>query len=203
MFKIFKEYIINFCCLCGPAWVVNQILVPHTIISGELTGICEILYFATNGQLSIWMSSFGLNLVLLIIAIYLMGWKFCLRTIFGILIMTFWLKIIPITDIPTIDNPILAIITAGIINGIGLGICFCNHGNSGGTDIIAMIVHKYKNIQIGNVLFICDFIIIGSSWFLPQVTEVGQLFLGLLFTFVSASCVNIVTNSKRLKIHFR
>ena len=197
--KKIKEYIRIFLYLFWPAWTINQILVPSYIVSGELTGLCETIYFATNTYIPIWLSSLVLNTLLIIIAIYLMGWKFCIRTIYGIIGMTFWLKIIPICDTPVINHPILGILAAGLINGIGLGLIFNNNGNSGGTDIIALIVNKYSKLSIGTVLFICDFIIIGCSWFLPQVNTLKQLFLGLSYTLISSSIVNLVTKINKIK----
>jgi uncharacterized membrane-anchored protein YitT (DUF2179 family) len=42
-----------------------------------------------------------------------------------------------------------------------------NNGSSGGTDIVAMIIHNYKDLSLGKVMVICDAIIIASSYFLP------------------------------------
>lgn len=197
--KQLRKFTFAFFCLCGPAWVINQLLIPKIIICGELSGLCEIIYFISNFTIKIWLSSLILNIFLLSIAINLMGWKFCLKTIFGILTMSFWFKIIPIPEYSIIDNSYLCVIVAALLNGIGLGFCFLQNANSGGTDIIGFIVSKYKNVNIGNVLFCCDFLIICSSWFLPQVTSIQQIMLGLLYTFTSNCCVNFITNNRRLK----
>lgn len=52
-----KELIFICIALIPYAWCVNTMLVPHTIVSGALTGICEIIYFASNNIIPIWFSN--------------------------------------------------------------------------------------------------------------------------------------------------
>lgn len=197
-----KEYLMIFLILSLYALCVNQILVPHTIVSGALTGICEIIYFATNGNIPIWLMTAVLNIGLLILAGCTVGWKFCYRTIVGVFSLTFWLKIIPIADVPIISDKFMATIVAGFIAGISLGTVFLNHGSSGGTDIIAAVVNKYKKLPMGQMLFFCDLIIISSAWFLPQITEIDQIFYGLCFTFVCGTSVDMLMNRSHSSIQF-
>lgn len=182
--------------------VVNQVLVPHAIIGGGLTGFCEILYFATNEALPIWFSSLLLNLILIVVAIVILGWKTCARTIWGIIWVTVWLKIFPIPEQSQISDPFMAIILAGILNGAGLGMVYSSNGNTGGTDIIAMIVNKYHHVPMGRALFMVDLLIIGSAWFLPQVTRIEQLLFGLCYVFVETQAVDWVMGRGRQSVQF-
>jgi uncharacterized membrane-anchored protein YitT (DUF2179 family) len=59
----------------------------------------------------------------------------------------------------------LSAVLGGGIAGIGLGIVFSRGGSTGGTDIIAAIINKYRNISPGRIILYCDVIIIGSSYF--------------------------------------
>lgn len=184
------------------AFVVNKILVPHNIVSGGLTGICEIIYFATNCVVPIWLSTLILNTILLVIAIYLIGWRFCLRTIYGVLCLTIWFKIIPITETPMITDPFMAIVLGGLLSGLGLGIIFLNNGTTGGTDIIAMIINKYKHISLGRILFSLDLIIISSAYFLPNVHSVERILFGLCYTFMEMIAVDGIMNRVRQSVQF-
>ena len=74
-----KEYIMIILCTIPYAIAVNWILVPHTIVGGGLTGLCEIIYFATDTFVPIWLSSFVCNLALLIAAFFTVGWRYCVR----------------------------------------------------------------------------------------------------------------------------
>ncbi|MCQ2310956.1 MAG: YitT family protein [Paludibacteraceae bacterium] len=176
--EVAMEYLGIFIALCPLAIMVNWIFIPHATVGGGLTGICSMIYYATRGMfpelfaqyggaIPIWLTTLVINTVLLVIAGFTVGWKFCIRTIFGAFTLALWYRLIPIRETPIIDDPLLGCIVGGVLFGISLGlVLFCN-GSSGGTDIIAMIVHHYRDISLGKVMIICDVLIILSAWFLP------------------------------------
>ena len=176
--EVLQEYILIFIALCPFALIVNWVFVPHNVVGGGLTGICSIIYYATQGlfpelfptyggALPIWLSTLVINIVLLAIAAFTVGWRFCIRTVFGVFVLAFWYRVIPIREVPFIEEPLLACLVGGAFFGICLGIVMLNNGSSGGTDIIAMIVNNYRDISLGKVMVFCDVIIILSSYFLP------------------------------------
>ena len=197
-----KELLMIAVCCLPYGFVVNQVLIPHAVIGGGMTGICEIIYFASGEAVPIWLSSLSINLVLVIVAVILLGWKTCLRTFYGIFWMTVWLRVFTVPEQPLITDPFMAIILAGILNGAGLGIVYVNNGNTGGTDIIAMIVNKYRHITMGRALFLIDVLIIASAWFLPEVTRVEQLLFGLCYVFVETQAVDWVLGRGRQSVQF-
>ena len=158
--------------------MVNWIFVPHNVVGAGLTGICSIIYYATQGiftelfpeyagSIPMWLSSLSINLVLLIIAMLTVGWQFCIRTLVGALALAFWYRVIPMRVDPLIADPVIACIVGGVVFGVSLGVVMLNNGSSGGTDIVAMIVNHYKDVSLGRVMIICDAVIIASSYFLP------------------------------------
>ena len=189
-------------CLRSYGLVVNQLLVPHAIVGGGLTGLCEIIYFATNRFIPIWLSVFTLNAILLIIAGFTVGWRYCARTLFGIFWLTFWMKVIPIPEVPMISDPFMAVILGGLFMGCFLGIVFLNNGSTGGTDIVAMIVNKYHHLPMGRVLMTCDICIILMAYFLPEVRSLEKILFGLCFTFMSSTAVDWVMNRTRQSVQF-
>ena len=197
-----KELLMIAVCCLPYGFVVNQVLIPHAVIGGGMTGICEIIYFASSEAIPIWLSSLSINLILVIVAVILLGWKTCLRTFYGIFWMTVWLRVFTVPEQPLITDPFMAIILAGILNGAGLGIVYVNNGNTGGTDIIAMIVNKYRHITMGRALFLIDVLIIASAWFLPEVTRVEQLLFGLCYVFVETQAVDWVLGRGRQSVQF-
>ena len=52
-----KEFLMIVISTIPYALTVNQLLVPHAIVGGGVTGLCEIIYFATNTYVPIWLSS--------------------------------------------------------------------------------------------------------------------------------------------------
>ncbi len=197
-----RELLLIFIGLAPYGLAVNQMLVPHNVVSGGLTGFCEILYFATDRALPIWLSSFLINSLLLLIAWKLVDRRFCIRTLYGFSCLTFWLKVIPIASDPMIHEPFMASIIGGLLCGCGLGITFLNNGTSGGTDIIAAIVNKYRHVPLGRVLFYCDLMIISSAYFLPNVRDIEKVLFGLCFTFMMSNAVDMIMNKVRQSVQF-
>ena len=66
-----------------------------------------------------------------------------------------------------IEDPWLGAIVGGFVFGLSLGAVMASNGSSGGTDIVAMIVNHYRNISVGNIMLLCDILIILSAFFLP------------------------------------
>ncbi len=172
------EYIAIIIGIAPMALMVNWVLLPHAFVGGGLTGICSAIYYVTdglfpslfpeyNGAIPVWLTTFVINLILLLIAGFTVGWRFCIRTMVGVAAITFWYRIIPILPEPIIEDPWLGAIIGGFVFGLSLGIVLAANGSSGGTDIVAMIVNHYHNISLGNIMLLCDIIIIASAFFLP------------------------------------
>ena len=203
-----KEYIIILFCTIPYAIAVNWILVPHEIVGGGLTGLCEIIYFATNKFIPIWLSSFVFNLGLLVAAFFTVGWRYCIRTLWGVFWFTFWMKVLPIPEIPVITDPFMAVILGGLFMGSFLGIVFLNNGSTGGVDIVAMIVNKYKHLPMGRVLMTCDIVVILCAYFLPEIhvlpfgRALEKILFGLCYTFMASTAVDWVINRTRQSVQF-
>ena len=201
-FILIKEFLLIALGLLPYGIAVNQILVPHNIVTGGLTGVCEIIYFATNTYIPIWLSSFTINIILLAIAWKIVGWRFCLRTLYGVFWLSAWLKIVPMASEPIISDAFMAVVIGGLLCGVGLGILFINNGSSGGTDIIATIVNKYRHVSMGRVLLYCDLVIIGSAYFLPNVHSIEKVVFGLTFTFMYSTAVDWIMRQIRQSVQF-
>ena len=172
------EYIAIIIGIAPMALMVNWVLLPHAFVGGGLTGICSAIYYVSeglfpslfpeyHGAVPVWLTTFVINLILLLIAGFTVGWRFCIRTMVGVAAITFWYRIIPILPEPIIDDPWLGAIIGGFVFGLSLGVVLAANGSSGGTDIVAMIVNHYHNISLGNIMLLCDIIIIASAFFLP------------------------------------
>lgn len=203
-----KELLMIVICTIPYAFGVNQLLVPHAIVSGGATGLCEIIYFATNANVPIWLSSALINFVLLLIAALTVGWRYAVRTVWGVLWLTVWLRVIPIPEVPLLTDAFMAVVVGGLFTGCFLGICFLNNGSTGGTDIVAMIVNKYHHLPMGRVLMMTDLIIISSAFFLPTIQAAGtqgaieKILFGLTYTFMLSTAVDWVMNRMRQSVQF-
>lgn len=148
-------------------------LLPYEIAAGGVTGVSAIVYYITG--LEIQVTYFTINAILIIIAVKILGLKFCIKTIYGVLMLSFMLWMLQIIfrngeeRLPQFlgeGQEFMACILGAALCGIGLAQAFLHQGSTGGTDIIAAIVNKYKNISMGRTILYCDIIIISSCYFI-------------------------------------
>ncbi|WP_080902728.1 YitT family protein [Parabacteroides sp. Marseille-P3160] len=179
----------------------NGFILANEVVPGGLTGICSLIFFTTKIPVSI--SYLVVNVLLLAIAYKIMGLRFILNTIFGVFALSFSLSLFewllggkPIID----DQPFMSIIIGGCICGGGLGLIFSANGSTGGTDIIGMIINKYKNISIGRALLFCDLIIISSSYLIFQ--DVEKIVYGFVEMVVNNYILDAVLNANRQSVQF-
>ncbi len=144
-------------------------IIPKEISGGGVTGVASIIFYATDIPVS--YSYFAINAVLIGIGLMILGKAFGFKTIYSVLLATLMFKIMPesewimqLSDIP--DKFINAII-GGTLSAIGIALIFMQGGSTGGTDIIALLVARYRETSPGRVFLYCDLLIIGSIIFLP------------------------------------
>lgn len=176
------------------AW--QGFLIPNELTTGAVTGLASIIYYAF-GAPPIDITYAAVNLVLLAFALKILGIKFCIRTILGVFFCWFFLHILPIL-IPeglTKGDPFMAAVIGGILCGTGLGVVFTANGSTGGTDIIAAMVNKYRNISFGKMLLYIDIIIISSSYLVFH--DVERVIYGYIIMFITTTVCDMVINGIR------
>lgn len=188
---------------CVPfAIAVNRLLIPHAVVGGGLAGVCEILYFATDGLIPVWASNLAINISLLVAAVKFVNWQFVRRTVYGVLCLTLWFKLIPVPAESPITDPFMAVILGGLFAGVGLGFVLLNNGSTGGTDITAMILSRYVHVPMGRAMLACNILIIASAYFLPEVHSIEKVLFGLCYTFMSSTAVDWVMTRVRQSVQF-
>jgi uncharacterized membrane-anchored protein YitT (DUF2179 family) len=145
-------------------------LIPAHITGGGVSGISAVLFFATKIPVSI--TYLIINAILVLIAIKIIGASFGFKTIYSILVLTLFFAVFRNTlHKPIVDDTFLSAVLGGMAGGIGLGIVFSRGGSTGGTDIFAMIIMKYRNVSPGKIIMLCDVVIIASSYLVFQSPE--------------------------------
>lgn len=181
-------------------WTVFEL--PIQITGGGVPGISSIIFYATG--LPVQYSYFVINGTLLILSVLILGWRFSAKTIFACFLMTTLLPVIQnlITSYGfQIDiDPFASAMLGGMLCGGGIGVAFSNNGSLGGTDIIAAIVNKYKNISLGRVGMYLDIVIISCSYFAVPQTE--NVFYGYVVLVVTSLMIDFVVNRSTQSVQF-
>ena len=169
---------------------IALLLVPNKIVSGGATGIATILYYVLGTQV-------GTMVLILNIPLFIAGVKwgggmrFAVRTIYATVVMSVladlfsvWLK-----QVPSITDPLLFVLYGGLLDGLGMGLVFRGQGTTGGTDVVARLLHHWKGIPFGTTLLVVNgIVLIGAA----VVFGLEAALYALILTFVAARVVDVV-----------
>ncbi len=197
-----REYVFITLGLLMYAFAWKGLLIPHQITGGGVTGVGALVYYATG--IPVFATYLTINAFLLLIAFKIVGWQFSFRTIIGVGILTVFLTFLPELPRGTLvdeNESFMACVLGGLIMGAGIGLVFLNNGSSGGTDIIAKVVNKYRNITLGRALLYTDVLIISSSYFL-EFGSIEKIVYGLTTLTISTIAVDMLINGVRQSVQF-
>lgn len=182
-------------------------LLPYEIAAGGLTGVSAIVYYVTG--LEIQVTYFCINTLLIIAAIKILGLKFCIKTIYGVSVLSFFLWFLQDAfkdangNLPQIlgeGEDFMACIIGSALCGFGLGQIFIHQGSTGGTDIIAAIVNKYKNVTMGRTILYCDIVIISSCYFIFE--DWKRVVFGFVTMLILSVVIDYVMNYVQQSVQF-
>lgn len=202
-----KDYLLIALGLAIYAISWTTFMLPYGITTGGVTGLSAIIFYATGVEIQI--SYFTINTVFLIVALKILGWKFCSKTIYAVLILTIFLKVgqIFMTDengafklLLGEGQNFMACVIGAVLCGIGVGICFTANGSTGGTDIIAAVINKYRDVSFGRVILFIDILIIGSSYFIFH--DITRMMFGYVTMIIMSTSLDYYVNSARQSVQF-
>lgn len=191
---------------------------PYEITTGGLAGAGAVIFYATGFPVQ--YTFFAVNIILLAIAIRVLGWKFCIKTIYAVFMLSFLLGVMQEVllnvaanhpgdyvlsgqGLPQIvkDDMLLSCIIGASLEGVGIGFVFLSNGSTGGTDIIAAIINKYKDVTLGQMMMLCDLVIITSSLLLPT-GNVDKLIYGYCTLIITNLLLDYVVDRGRQSVQF-
>ncbi|AZQ65518.1 YitT family protein [Flammeovirga pectinis] len=193
--KQFKSYYIIALGLFLNALGWTGFLIPSEIVGGGVSGVGTIIYFMTGFKVG--YSVFIINAFLIIIAMRVLGFGFGVKTIFATFVLSFFLWLLQsIITAPLVTDRFMCAIIGGLMAGTSAGLILQQGGSTGGTDIVAMLINKYKNYSPGQLILTLDVMVILSSYLLTNSIE--QVVYGCVAMGVSAYCVDkVIEGSKQ------
>lgn len=180
-------------------------LLPYKIVSGGVSGVSTILFYLTGFPAG--NTYFIINAFLLLMAMRVLGWRYLVRTVIvtslisaAIGIMQTHLTEIAPDGTATLrhilgEQKFMACVIGAFLEGGGLAIIFLAGGSTGGTDIIAMIVCKYRNISQGRVILLCDIIIIACGFIVGNTVE--DFIYSFVVMGVCSYCIDLVLTGNK------
>lgn len=175
------------------ALATNGVLLPNKLLSGGVNGISMFLHFLFGFNVSILILL--LNIPLFILAFFFLKKHFIIYSLFGMVMLSFWIEITRGFTIHT-GNPLSVILVAGVLNGLGNGIIFRGDGSTGGTDIIAKFLNNKWSINMATTNFSINGIILFFSIF---AFGIDLSVLTITTMFVSSQVTNFVVDGLNYK----
>ena len=183
-----KEYILMtfgmFCYAFG--WLMC--VLPAGGMGGGAAGLATlinaILPDSLTGFLTIGTLVLIINIILLILGVMIVGWKLGIKTLYCILMMSVMFNLVESYMPPMlvydmmakVDAHNLLLVVVGAAScGLGIAVSFMQGGSTGGTDIVAMIINKFRTVSYGKVLLMTDCGILIGSLFLTTVLDNGTV----------------------------
>lgn len=202
-----KEYVIMTLGMFMYAFGWVACVIPAGGMGGGATGLSMLLN-AVFPSITMGTFVFAINVVLLIVAGFIVEWNFGIKTIYCIIVLSIamdsWGYILPpnilVEYTQNIDSHnILLVILGAVIAGSGVAVCFSQGGSTGGTDIVAMIINKYKTISYGKIVISSDFFIIGCSLFVASdlATGIATVIYGYIMIAVYGYTVDLIQSGSQ------
>lgn len=181
---------------------LNLFLLPNEITTGGIIGVASIVYWGTG--IPVQETFFVINAVLLLVALKVLGWHFCAKTVYGVVVFTVASAILQRVMPPDLhllaDQKFMACMVGAVFLGTSVGLGLSAGGSTGGSDVIAAMVHKYRDVSLGHIILFCDLTIITSSYVVLRDWE--KVLYGYVLLFVISFVVDHIVNSLRQSVQF-
>ena len=182
-------------------------MLPYQISTGGVTGISALIYYITGIEIQV--SYFVINAIFMVFALKILGLKFCIKTLYAIPALTFFLWLFQVLlkddagNLPLLLGPgqeFRALVIGASMLGFGIGFVFIYNGSTGGTDILAWIINKYKDVSLGRLIMYGDIIIISSCYLVFH--DWKRVLFGFCVLFIMSVVIDYVVNSNRQSVQF-
>lgn len=175
-------------------------LLPNQVTGGGISGVAAILYFATGIPVAI--TTFVLNTILVAIAWKILGRRFSINTIICTVIMSLFMAVgQAIFTEPLVPNdPFMCAVIGAALAGVGVGLSLTYGGNTGGTDIIVLMMAKYRRISYGRGSLYLNILIVLSSYL--TVHDPVKLIYSIVVLFAYIFVSDIVIDGYRQTFQF-
>ena len=185
-----RDLVLSYCqiilgCVIGGA-AYPMFLTPNNIAPGGLTGVAIILNYLFT--LPVGTVSLLMNIPLFIIGFRSIGKSFAFRSLIATVLFSLAIDILPLK--PVTSDPLLATLYGGVLLGIGLGLILRGGATTGGTDMVArMVHHRLPFMSVGSFLFALDCAVVLATGIIMGTSEA---LYALIAIFLSSKVIDAV-----------
>ncbi len=200
--RLVRDYVVITIAMLMGVLGLNLFLLPNQITMGGIMGVASIVYWGMG--IPAQDTYFVLNGLLLIAALRVLGWRFCAKTIYAVIVFTIGSMVLQSVMPPDLhllaDQKFMACMVGAVFMGTSVGLGLSAGGSTGGSDVIAAMVHKYRDVSLGHIILFFDLAIITSSYVVLRDWE--KVLYGYVLLFIISFCVDHVVNSLRRSVQF-
>ncbi len=161
-------------CIIGSALVgtaLSVFTIPNEIAPGGISGLSTALAYVLGVRVSV--LSLVLNIPIMLAAYRLLGKRSFLYTLLSTALLSGFIELASFLPVYT-GNILIAAVYGGVLSGIGIGILFLRNITTGGTDLLALMLHKaFPNVPNGTILAVIDGIVVLIAVLVFQKIEVA------------------------------
>lgn len=192
VFAIIIDFVmINFGALVAAA-AIFFFMLPSNLAIGSGTALAMVLSNFINLPISV--LSLIINIVLLILGFILIGPEFGIKTVYSATMVPVFLGVFEIffgEDFKSLtEDPLIDLICYILVVGVGMAVLFARNASSGGLDIVAKIMNKYLNMDLGYAMSVSGIVVAMSSIFVEEydtktviLSVVGTYFCGMMLDY--------------------
>ena len=181
----FSYFLLIIVGTAGVAFAVQCMYDPCGLVTGGFSGIAIIIKSLTEhiipGGVPLWLTNLLLNIPVFTVAYIKMGKRFIGRTLFGTVMLSAWLYILPVIDLAQGDMLLVALF-GGVFSGAGMGMVLRANATTGGTDMVAALIQlKIRHYNVAQIMQILDGAIVILGFFVfglrPSLSAIVAIFV--------------------------
>ena len=176
------------------AFALNVFISPASLVTGGAAGLGVIFEALGRRYLSwaipLWLTNLAVNAPLITWAVIKRGRGFVLMTVIGTLLLSLFLKLTQ--NIPPLDtsDDFIAAVFGGAIMGIGVGLVLSGGATTGGSDLLAALIHaRLRGTSVAALIFVIDFVVIVCGMF---VFGIQKAMYSIVAVYISTRAANLI-----------
>ena len=169
------------------AFAVSTLVLENQLISGGVTGLGIVTNHYTGINISLIVGI--INVLLFLLGLFFIGKKFALSTLISTFAFPVLLEFFNTNAIfhNYCQDTLLAVVLAGCLVGIGVGLMIRSDASSGGMDIIAIILNRKLGIPVFIMVNVFYFIILCMQATFSNPTKI---LYSIVLVFVTSFMLN-------------